>query len=166
MRRTIQHLVALLIIVLWAINPVFSQNQKLEEYKVRVGEINKIIKAAMISGKHMSTLEYYCKDAISMPSNEPMQDGIEEISKAKDRMEKSEWRITKYESAPTKVNFSGLLLTEVGRYTISRKRPGMENTLDEVGKYLTVYELQPDESLKIKIEIWNSDSNPTSKTSK
>jgi hypothetical protein len=35
--------------------------------------------------------------------------------------------------------------------------PGMDKPMDDHGKYLTVWEKQKDGSLKVKIEIWNSD---------
>jgi ketosteroid isomerase-like protein len=34
--------------------------------------------------------------------------------------------------------------------------------MDDHGKYLTIWEKQKDGSLKIKIETWNSDVDPTS----
>jgi hypothetical protein len=38
--------------------------------------------------------------------------------------------------------------------------PMMPEPFNDVGKYMTVYEIQEDGSLKIKAETWNTDLNP------
>ena len=42
--------------------------------------------------------------------------------------------------------------------------PGVPNDVVEEGKYLTVWEKQADGSLKVKLETWNSDTNPMANT--
>jgi ketosteroid isomerase-like protein len=37
--------------------------------------------------------------------------------------------------------------------------PGMPNDFEDQGKYLTIWEKQSDGSLKIKVEMWNTDVN-------
>jgi ketosteroid isomerase-like protein len=38
--------------------------------------------------------------------------------------------------------------------------PGNDKPMNDAGKYVTIWEKQKDGSLKIKIETWNTDSNP------
>ncbi|NJK85592.1 MAG: hypothetical protein HC906_06145 [Bacteroidales bacterium] len=52
------------------------------------------------------------------------------------------------------------IITEIGTYEIKLTVPGMENEVQDNGKYLTIWEQQNDGSLKIKTEIWNTDTNP------
>lgn len=52
------------------------------------------------------------------------------------------------------------LVIEVGEFIISMKVPNNPEPLEEVGKYLAVWERQKDGSLKIKIETWNTGINP------
>jgi ketosteroid isomerase-like protein len=55
---------------------------------------------------------------------------------------------------------NGNLIHEIGTYKINASMPGMEKPIDDHGKYLTVWEKQKDGSLKVKIEMWNSDVDP------
>jgi ketosteroid isomerase-like protein len=61
------------------------------------------------------------------------------------------------EAIQLKVMVNGNLITEIGTYKISMSMPNMDNPIDDHGKYLTIWEKQKDGSLKVKVEIWNSD---------
>jgi ketosteroid isomerase-like protein len=55
---------------------------------------------------------------------------------------------------------SGDILCEVGTYNFSMLIPNSKNTIDDYGKYLTIYQKQKDGSWKIKADMWNTDTNP------
>jgi ketosteroid isomerase-like protein len=160
MKRTILKSACLLIVVLFTANVAFSQTDA--EYKAKIEKINKEMATAMISGDMEKNLSMYTPDAISMPSYEPMREGIAAIRKASEEMMKSGWKCTAFEPTTLKVMSSGNLVTEIGTYKISMTMPNMEKPMDDHGKYLTIYEKQKDGSLKVKIETWNSDVNPMS----
>jgi uncharacterized protein (TIGR02246 family) len=150
----------LLIIVLFTASYAFSQTN--EEYKAKIEKINKEMTKAMLAGDTEKNLSLYTTDAISMPSYEPMHEGIAAIRKASEEMMKTGWKCTSFEPKTLKVMANGNLITEIGTYKISMSMPGMEKPMDDHGKYLTIYEKQKDGSLKIKIETWNTDVNPMS----
>ena len=158
MKKTILLSAALVTMILWTATTAYAQTNA--DYKSQIAKINMEMKANMLSGNDNANLKLYTNDAISMPSYEPMHEGIDAIRKANEEMKKSGWKVTAFEPTTYKVSSSGKFVTEVGTYKISMKGPGMEMGMDDVGKYLTVYEVQPDKSLKIKIEIWNTDKNP------
>ncbi|MDZ7740833.1 MAG: hypothetical protein U5Q03_03560 [Bacteroidota bacterium] len=54
----------------------------------------------------------------------------------------------------------GNLIVEIGKYDLTLEMPMMLQPIKDHGKYLTVWEMQKDGSLKIKIETWNTDVNP------
>ena len=54
----------------------------------------------------------------------------------------------------------GGLAYEIGTYEVSLPLPGMKMPMADNCKYLTIWEMGKDGSLKIKIEIWNTDVNP------
>ncbi|MBK7174537.1 MAG: DUF4440 domain-containing protein [Bacteroidales bacterium] len=130
------------------------------EYKDKILKMNLAMKEAMLSGNGDANLALYAKDAISMPSYEPMIEGIDALRKSNEAMKKSGMKVTSFEPTTYKVYVSGNFVTEVGFYKISFTYPGMDKPIEDAGKYLTVYEIQPDKSLKIKIETWNTDKNP------
>jgi ketosteroid isomerase-like protein len=114
----------------------------------------------MVEGNSEASLNLYTADAISMPSYAPMQEGIAAIRKASEDMAKSGAKYNSFDLKTVKIIPNGNLITEIGTYAINVTVPGMDQPVDDHGKYLTMYEKQKDGSLKIKIEIWNSDIDP------
>jgi ketosteroid isomerase-like protein len=148
---------SVLVVALFSAN---SQAQSEAEYKAKIEKMNLAMKEAMLSGNADANLAFYAKDAISLPSYEPMIEGVDALRKSNEAMKKSGMKVVKFEPTTYKVNVSGNLVTEVGFYEIGFTYPGMDKPIEDKGKYLTVYEIQPDKSLKIKIETWNTDKNP------
>lgn len=158
MKTTSLKSACLLFVVLFTASIAFSQTN--EEYKAKIEKMNKEMTKYMLEGNSEMNLSLYAPDAISMPSYEPMHEGIAAIRKANEEMMKSGWKCTSFEPKTLKVMVDGNLITEIGTYKISMSMAGMEKPMDDHGKYLTIYEKQKDGSLKIKIETWNTDVNP------
>jgi ketosteroid isomerase-like protein len=51
-------------------------------------------------------------------------------------------------------------IAEIGTYKMSFTMEGMSGEMTDTGKYLTIWEQQPDGSLKIALEMWNTDNFP------
>jgi ketosteroid isomerase-like protein len=149
-----------LIAVLFMANVAFSQSSA--EYKNKIEKINKEMTKNMFEGNTEKLLELYTDDAISMPSYEPIHEGIAAIRKANEDMQKTGWKVVAFEPTTLKVLVNGTMITEIGLYKISMSMPGMDKPMDDHGKYLTIWEKQKDGALKIKIETWNSDVDPMS----
>lgn len=160
MKRKIVLLTGSLIVVLLMANVAFSQTSA--EYKTKIEKINKEMAKNMLEGNTEKILELYTDDAISLPSYEPMHDGIAAIRKASEEMAKTGWKCSSFETTTLKVMPNGNLITEIGTYKIKMTMPGMDKPMDDHGKYLTIWEKQTDGSLKMKIETWNSDVDPMS----
>ena len=136
--------------------------QTAAEYKAKIEKINKEMTQYMLEGNSEKSMSLYTADAISMPSYEPMHEGIAAIRKANEEMMKSGMKITSFEPVTLKVLVNGNMITEIGTYKISMSIPGMENPMQDHGKYLTIWEKQKDGSLKVKVETWNTDVDPMS----
>jgi len=152
--------ICMIFVVVFSASVTFSQTPA--EYKAKIEMINKDMVKYMLEGNTEKTLSLYTDDAISMPSYEPMHEGIAAIRKASEEMAKSGWKCTSFEPTTVKVLVNGKQVTEIGLYKISFSMTGMEKPMDDHGKYLTVWEKQKDGSLKVKIETWNSDVDPMS----
>jgi ketosteroid isomerase-like protein len=150
----------MLIVVMFLAIPAFSQSNM--EYKTKIEKMNKEMAQYMVAGNTEKNLSMYTDDAISMPSYEPIHEGIAAIRKASEEMSKSGWKCISFEPTTLKVMANGNLITEIGTYKISMSMPGMSKPMDDHGKYLTIWEKQKDGSLKVKIETWNSDVDPMS----
>lgn len=135
-----------------------------QELKQKIEGINKELAKAMIEGDFSKSLKYYTNDAITMPNNSKMVQGIEEIKKSNETMIQSGIKMKNFEATTLQVKSCGTQVTEIGTYKLSMTIPGMPNDYEDHGKYLTIWEKQADGSLKIKIEMWNTDVSPMTGT--
>lgn len=158
MKRTIINSFCLVFVLLFSVGVALAQTPA--EYKTKIESINKEMVKYMLEGNVEKNISLYAADAISMPSNEPMREGIAAIRKASEEMFKAGWKCLAFEPTTLKVIPNGNLITEIGKYKMSMSMPGMDKPMDDQGKYLTIWEKQKDGNLKIKIEIWNSDVDP------
>ena len=149
---------AFIFIMTFAASLAFSQSSA--EYKTKIESMNKEMAKNTLSGNSAKNLSLYTDDAISLPANQPMADGLPSIKKSNEEMMKSGVKVTVFELTSYKVMVNGNQATEIGTYKFSMTMPGMDKPVDDHGKYLTVWEKQKDGNLKIKIETWNSDVNP------
>lgn len=150
----------LLFVLIFSASVTFSQTPA--EYKAKIEMINKEMVKYMLEGNTEKTLSLYAEDAISLPSYEPLHDGLAAIRKASEEMAKTGWKCNSFQPTTLKVMVNGNMITEIGLYKISMTMPGMDKPMEDHGKYLTIWEKQKDGSLKVKIETWNSDVNPMS----
>jgi ketosteroid isomerase-like protein len=149
-----------MIVVIFTANIAFSQSGM--DYKSKIESLNKEMAKNMIAGNSEKLLSLYTDDAISMPSYQPMNQGIAAIRKASDDEAKTGVKYNSFTPTTLKVMANGNLITEIGTYNISVSMPKMDKPIEDHGKYLTIWEKQKDGSLKVKVEIWNSDVNPMS----
>lgn len=137
-----------------------SAQQSSRDFETQIEQLDRDLANYMIQGNTEKTLDMYTQDAISLPSYEPLRQGIDQIRQGIEEMSSSGAKITSFEPKILKVIPEGNLITEIGTYRISMTMPNSSESMQDHGKYLTIWEKQPDGSLKIKVETWNSDSNP------
>jgi ketosteroid isomerase-like protein len=140
----------------------FATAQVNAEMKAKIDKMDKAYVAATMENNVEKMVGLYASDAISLPSYEPMHNGIAEIRKANEKNMNSGWKSTAFELQSMKLIPSGNMITEIGTYKITFKTPDMDKLMDDHGKYVTIWEKQSDGSLKIKVETWNSDVDPMS----
>lgn len=130
------------------------------ELKAKIEKLNVEMGKAMVSGDTDKSLSFYAKDVISLPSYEPMLNGIDAVKKSNEEMKKAGWKVTGFKVNTFSVTSCNNLIVEIGTYEISFTMKDMDQPMTDVGKYLTIWEKQKDGSLKVKIETWNSDKYP------
>ena len=150
----------IMIAVLFTANVALSQSAS--EYKAKIESLNKDMAKNMLEGNTEKLLSIYTADAISLPSYQPIQEGIAAIRKASEEMAKTGVKYTLFVPTILKVTVNGNLITEIGTYKIGFLVPNTDKPFEDHGKYLTIWEKQKDGSLKVKVETWNSDVDPMS----
>lgn len=127
---------------------------------MKIQKINNEMSQALVAGNSEKSMSYYASDAISMPNGSPMVEGIDAIRKSNEDMMQSGMKINSFVFTTKQVKTCGNMITEIGTYKGSFTGPNMQQPVEDHGKYLTIWEKQPDGSLKIKAEIWNTDTRP------
>lgn len=150
---------SVILIVVMLITITTNAQQSSREYQSKIEDLNKEMVKSMLEGNIEKNLSMYTNDAISLPSNEPMREGIAAIRKGTEDMAKTGMKVTSFEPKTLKVIPEGKLITEIGTYKIKLSVPGSDQPIEDQGKYLTIWEKQSDGSLKVKVETWNSDLN-------
>jgi len=115
---------------------------------------------AMLADDVDTMLEMYADDAISLPNFGPRLDGVEAFRKNHEQMAAAGVKIKSFTSDPTDVWAVANQVVEIGTYKIAIDMPGAPETVEDVGKYMTVYIREADGALKIKAETWNTDMSP------
>lgn len=134
--------------------------QDLDELQKKVQMMNDEYAKQMMAGDMNALWDYYSDDIISMPSYEPMIKGLDAAKESAKKMEESGMKITAFSTTSTDIMQSGNFVIDIGTYSISMQIPGMEIPWDDYGKYLNVWEMMGDGSMKLKVETWNTDVNP------
>ncbi|HKK26934.1 MAG TPA: DUF4440 domain-containing protein [Gemmatimonadota bacterium] len=98
--------------------------------------------------------DFYADDAVFMPPNQLEVRGREDLLEY--WRERPDEGLLELELEPTRVENSGDLAYEVGRYT-SILRPRHGALLQDYGKYLVVYRRQEDGDWKAVADTFNSD---------
>jgi ketosteroid isomerase-like protein len=136
-----------------------AASQTNDELREKIVKLNQQMAKAMMEGNSQATIGFYAKDAVSLPNYGEMVKGIDAIKKSNDEMASS-GKVNSVEFNTVMVNTYGNMVSEIGTYKMSVTMQGMANPVEDNGKYLTLWEKQPDGSLKIKVETWNTDKNP------
>lgn len=139
----------------------FLNGQDKAELQKIVQSMNDEMAEMMISGDQETIWGYYSKDVISMPSYQPMTKGLEACMKSSEQMMASGMEITAFKSTNTDLLLSDNLVVDIGTYEITMNIPMMgDQPWSDNGKYMTIWEMQDDGSLKVVAETWNTDNNP------
>jgi len=133
--------------------------QDVDKIKAKIEEQNKIYTKAMIDNDTETMLSMYTDDIISMPSYQPTVKGIAKVRELSEIQAKSGWKTTQFALTTTDIIAQGNLAIEIGNYNMKMSGPDVPEWADN-GKYMTIWEEQKDGSLKIKVETWNTDTNP------
>ena len=134
--------------------------QDMDELKKKVQAMNDMYAEKMVSGDVDELWQHYTDDVIAMPSYEPMLKGLDANKKSWEGMKQSGVKMTAFKTTVTDLMKYGDLVVDIGKYEITMSIPGMDKPWDDHGKYLTLWEIQEDGSMKIKVETWNTDVNP------
>jgi uncharacterized protein (TIGR02246 family) len=133
-----------------------SQEQCTTTTEADIEAINKVREAhiaALNRGDADAWVALFSEDAVQMPPNEPANVGGDAIRR---------WTqaflnqfSTQFSLSVEELRMASDWAFERGAYTIILRPRGGE-ALQDLGKYITIYQRQPDGSWKMARDIWNS----------
>jgi ketosteroid isomerase-like protein len=134
-----------------------ANEAKLAGYRTVIEAQNAKIAEAVATGNVDAIVAYYEDNAILMPPNSEMLTGID--------MVKTDWQNAFGQGLKsgtfTVINVidGGEYVCEIGKYQMTIQPRGRRATTEN-GKYMTAWLPQPDGSLKIAFDMWNSSPAP------
>jgi ketosteroid isomerase-like protein len=111
------------------------------------------------SGDVKTLMNFYTDDAILMAPYESMSKGRDETF-TRNSKEMQGKKFQEFSGKVTDVFVSGDLAYEIGTYNVSFTTAQMTEPMKDQGKYVNIWQKQPDNTWKLKVETWNSDLNP------
>ena len=130
------------------------------DLKEKIQTLNRKMATAMIEGKAIESLALYAEDAISMPNYSPMLRGKAAIRKHHEEMDAAGFKFHTFDLTTLIVKEAGEVIHEIGTYSLSLTPPGLDQKVHDKGKYITIWKKQPDGSLQIVLDMWNTDAYP------
>lgn len=156
--------IVILGVILLLQNACLLLGREAKEYlEATVDDIGNKVEKCFLSGNIDAMLQYYCDDVISMPNFHPMIKGKAALKRQTEAILAVGMKFQLLESTPIDVHESGDIVYEVGTFRQSILMPGVDEPLDQIGKYVNIWRRQPDGTLKIAVEIYNSDTDPFAK---
>ena len=115
---------------------------------------------AQIAGDLEVGWSFYTSDIVAMPNYEEMIRGKKAYQVKELEWKQAGIKFHALNHTITDLWTSGDMVIEVGNFGVSMTLPNFSRPLSDRGKYMTVWQRQPDGSLKMKIDIWNTDVFP------
>lgn len=147
----------LIILFMISATILFAQTEK---WVKQINEINEVMIESVMNKTPEKTLMFYVDDAVSMPSYTPMMIGRDAMLKSAKEDQDDNVKWLSFDLNTKYIWESGNFVIEIGTYKYAMEIAMMPEPFEDVGKYMTVYEVQDNGSLKIKADTWNTDLNP------
>ena len=159
MNTRLLNFLLLLVFVSFSAVKIAAQDD-MSSMKSEVQKWNEEFSKAMLNGDDEKMLSFYTDDAYDLPSYQPMVIGKDALKKMMMMDKNSGNKMTHFELNSKYIFGSGNLLVDVGTYKFTMEMKNMKKPFKDEGKYLNIFEKQPDGSWKIKADTWNTDHNP------
>jgi len=150
-------LVAGLMIILWATTALTQAEEKKDQVRKAIEEMNLKFGDAMRKADATALAALYTKDATLLPPDREMVQGRQNIEEfRKSTMQRG---VKEVILNTVDVSVCGDSAIEIGNYTL-KIQPEGQKPIELSGKYVVVWKLQSDGSWKLHVDIWNSSMAP------
>lgn len=158
MRLPIVSLIAFVVCGTMIISPLADTNEA--ELKQKIDSANAILDSASIMNDYETIASFYTEDVIILPNHEPIIIGRDAFIENEKAAQKAGIKILEIESSIIRLFRECDLIHEIGTYKVKLQVPGPPYPITDSGKYHVIWQVGEDESIKIKLEMWNNDEMP------
>lgn len=127
--------------------------EALAGYRTRIEDNNAAFSEAVAAGEIDAITALYTQDATFLPPNSEILKGTDLIKAAVQGMVNQ--GVKGFVLTTTEIFDAGEFICEIGRYEMTTQPRGRRATT-EIGKYLVMWKPQPDGSMKIALDMWNT----------
>lgn len=135
--------------------------QNNEALRKKIDEVNRILDEASLKYDFETMADYYAEDVIILPNNEPIIRGWDAFVENEKKWQRMGVKVLSIKGEITDLFHDERYVHEIGTYEIKLQIPGLPEPYIDAGKYLVIWEIQKDGSLRIKLETWNNDKEPS-----
>ncbi|PJA97987.1 MAG: hypothetical protein CO128_09680 [Ignavibacteriales bacterium CG_4_9_14_3_um_filter_30_11] len=153
-----RNLIFIVVIFCLIIPQINSQTN--EELMTEIQELNNQFAKLMIAKDFNNLLNMYTDDIYSLPSYSNIIHGKEEMIAANEIEKRTHSKWLSFNLYTKDIIEEGNLVIEIGEYNLAIEMPGGTPPITDMGKYVNIWERQNDGTLKIKVDIWNTNLNP------
>lgn len=153
-----------LLLFILCVAAISAMAQGIDKLRERINEANNKFVKAMIDGDFDTMNSMYTDNIISLPSYQPMIRGLDAIKEMSVHQKQSGWSTRHFVLNTTDIIPAGMFAIEVGNFEIVMIMPQNSEEWRDNGKYITIWQMQNDGNLKIRIETWNTDNSPWENT--
>jgi ketosteroid isomerase-like protein len=136
---------------------IYSQYLCLDSLRIKIDNVNRILDEASRNFDYETMSAYYEDDVLILPNGEPIIQGKTAFIENEKKTEQAGYKILGIETANIDIFFCDGFVHEVGSYKVTLKVPNVTFDIIDKGKYLVVWKIFSDGSIKIKLEMWNND---------
>jgi len=130
-----------------------NEDKLINELQELMAEMNQ----AIANGNIEEGLAYYADDAVVLPNHAPRIVGKAELRKKMLKQKKSGVDFGSFMGTVERAWESNGMVYSVGSYALSANVPGRPRPVGDKGKFFAVFRREPDGTLKIVYDIWNTD---------
>ncbi|MCU7490987.1 MAG: YybH family protein [Bacteroidota bacterium] len=141
-----------------ALSSLYGQG-KIDQVKSKLKQINEQWANYDKTGNFQAIWDFYADSAVVLPPNAKMLRGKDAIKAFYEGENKNIDRFTNVEYNTVDVLGENNLFMEIGTYKNTIRMKNMSNPVDDEGKYVTVWKMMPDGSLKVVADIFNTDKS-------
>jgi ketosteroid isomerase-like protein len=136
-----------------------GQQVDMKVLKKQIQGLNNQMAAYMMKMDLDGLMTLYTDDAINLPNYGPALNGKDALKNDMLEFKNKGGKFNNVKFTTKSIEKTGKYIYEIGEYEMTFSLPMMPEPMNDVGKYLIIWERKADD-FKVKVDIWNTNVHP------